>query len=198
MSKLDSLRRLALDRIKEGRLRYSLILDGQSADAVTEARQALATAESRLAALTVDDTTYADGDVRLTAGPPKAVTDATKAVADAAAALAAAEDATEDATLVLVFRRLNTDEYNALLDKATDKEEGGLNVGVWIPSLIGTSFVGAEDIDAEPIDIDWDTLASATLSHGDMDTIGSAVVAYNRTTVATPFDRRNSVKTKSG
>lgn len=184
---LAELRERALSRTQDAILRESLCLDDQLAERITSLStrldQLAARRESVLAAMKEDT-----GDRRLSSNPVAEV-DADIKTVDAE--LSRARAAADDATIVVVFRRLQPAHYERLVQSCR-RDDGTVDSAGFADLLCRECYVRTTSIDDEDLELSWDELVEKALSHGDSDHLFTMLLAHNQSSVALPFSPRRS------
>lgn len=103
-------------------------------------------------------------------------------------------DALTDSVL-LKFRRLTPDEYQALWDsvvEATNEKPQEARLEELKTALRVECYVGTEDADGNDLGIAWGQAVEGFINSGDMDNLGTGLILFNRTPSTVPFNQANS------
>lgn len=167
--------------------RYPLCLDEGKRAALDAATAELVRLQSRKAELDSLPAEHKRAKSLSAKSPTREVEDAIEA---AELAVQAAEDDAAGDMLVLVWRRLDPDAYDALLE-ATRGDGGRLDLVAFHPALVEASWSHAESADGEDVGLSW-LEARALLNHADRDAVHVGVLNLNRAPGEVPFSRRSS------
>ena len=115
--------------------------------------------------------------------------EAEEKVAKAEAGLQAAEDAASDDVLILTWRRLDPDAYDALVKQFTP--DGRLDMLGLYPALAEACWYRAESSDGEDVGLSWPE-ALAMLNNADREVVYVGVLNLNRAPSSIPFSPRSS------
>ena len=115
--------------------------------------------------------------------------EAEEKVAKAEAGLQAADDAASDDVLILTWRRLDPDAYDALVKQFTP--DGRLDMLGLYPALAEACWYRAESGAGEDVGLSWPE-ARALLNNADRDAVYVGVLTLNRAPSSIPFSPRNS------
>lgn len=184
---LAELRERALTRTEDAVLRESLCLDEDLADQITTLTMRLDQLRERRERVLADMKDN-PGDRRLATNPVAQVDDDIKACD---AELERARAAADDATIVVVFRRLVPTRYEEIIQSCLD-DNGQIDSKKALPILCTESYLRATSIDGEDLEFTWTDLVEKVLSHGDRDHLEVAVLNHNRSSVVLPFSPRRS------
>ncbi len=116
-------------------------------------------------------------------------------IAAAEAELEFLEQSALSESVLLRFRRLAPDEYQAAWDEAGVQTEGKANeyrLEALKDALRTRCYATAEDSDGNDLGISWDEAKTGFLNSGDFDNIGTGLILFNRTPAAVPFNQANS------
>ena len=184
---LADLRERALRRTEDSILRESLCLDEQLAEQITSLAVQLDQLRARREAVLAEMHDN-PGDRRLAANPVAQV-DAEIRARDAE--LQKARDAADEATIVVVFRRLVPSRYEEIVQASRD-DNGQVDTQKALPALCTEAYVRTTSMDGDDLDLTWTDLVEKVLSHGDRDMLETAVLNHNRSSVVLPFSPRRS------
>ena len=116
-------------------------------------------------------------------------------IAAAEAELEFLEQSALSESVLLRFRRLAPDEYQAAWDEAGVQTEGKANeyrLEALKDALRTRCYATAEDSDGNDLGISWDEAKTGFLNSGDFDNIGTGLIMWNRTPAVVPFNQANS------
>lgn len=166
--------------------RLPLCLDEAKRAAVDAANDALIAAQGELAKL---DAVPAEAKRAKSISAKSPTKLAEEKVAQAEAALQVAEDAAADEVLILVWRRLDPDVYDALV--MSHMGDGHFDAVAAYPAMVEASWWRAETADGDDVGLSWPE-ARALLNNADRDAVHVGVLNLNRAPSVIPFSPRSS------
>lgn len=191
---MTDLRARILARTASERSRWALILDpGVKAglDEATLKRDNAAKAHrDRIAEIHAGVAVV--GDIRHALAGVNPADETAAALADAEKALESWQDSADAQSVVLVFRRLDPDAYQELVEE--NIKDGALDSAGFHEALAGACYEAVETAEGEKIDppLTWPDLKTSALSHGDREAVFNHVREFNRTPAVVPFSPRRS------
>lgn len=111
-------------------------------------------------------------------------------VAEAEAEVQRIENLAAGDVLVVVFRRLPPDDYQALVDGHT--QGSTVSLPDLHQSIVRESYLRSESGDGEDVGLDYAQIWNGVLNHGDRDVVLVGVLELNRGVSAVPFSQRSS------
>lgn len=195
-----NLRARALAHNATIRWTYPVCLDDDKRTAIDEAEKALKALRTELEQ-TQNRKEKAEKTQRRTLGEAATlghdaeITDLHDKIAAAEAEAELLEQAALSESVLLRFRRLAPDEYQAAWDEAGVQAEGKANeyrLEALKDALRTRCYATAEDSDGNDLGISWDEARTGFLNSGDFDNIGTGLILFNRTPAVVPFNQANS------
>ena len=165
---------------------YPVVLDRDLKHNLIEARKNLAALQAERQKI-IDSPPELTGQ-RYDQATPTA--DIDERIMSAEAAVGAAEEAIRPESLVLVWRRLSADEYQARIDEHSD-EKGIISTIKLGDHLLGECYLRTESASGGDVGLAWDE-ARAPLDHGDIETLRLMIIGHHRIGAGVPFDPRSS------
>ena len=184
---IDYLRAKALAYAPE--LPYPIVLDRELKYRLSEAQANLAAARRERDAILADpELLRARREQTLADLTPKLAVDDTVAAAEAA--LTDAEEAARPESLVLIFRRISAQEYQAMLEAHSD-DKGTVRLLEFADALLAACYVRTEAADGSDVGLTFEQ-AMGPCDHGDLEALRGQIVGHHRVGASVSFDPRNS------
>ena len=184
---LADLRERALRRTEDSILREALCLDEDLAEQITSLAVRIDQLHSRREAVLAEMKDN-PGDRRLSSNP---VADVDADIRACDAELQKARDRADEATIVVVFRRLVPTRYEQIIQSCRG-DDGQVDTQQALPALCSEAYIRTTTIGGEYLELTWPDLVEKVLSHGDRDMLETAVLNHNRSSVVLPFSPRRS------
>ena len=175
---VQDLRERALARTSSAMLKRRIPLDDALEETYTNTKDALE--EARREEPQASEGRYSD------APPSVAGEKAVVLVEQLESELEKAKKATYDASVWVVFKRLPAPEYQALLFRNTTEDGDQLNLQAFVKDVLDQSFLRVEGSDGADLKISLAEARESLLTHGEIDTLQSALIEHNRRVVLDP------------